>query len=118
MVGRNSVETVAIKDRNDLVPQVLLRAVVAYFQPRRIILFGSRARGTFDQDSDIDLLVLVDDNAPAEKLTLKAGFEAASGYPAATDIIPCRLSTYATRADIVGTLCHIAAREGIVVYER
>ena len=102
----------------ELIPEALLRSVVAYFHPRRIILFGSRARGTFDQDSDIDLLVLLDDDAPAEKLTLRAGFDAASNYPGATDIVPCRLATYAARAGTVGTLCNMAAREGVVVYER
>jgi len=100
------------------VPEPLLRSIVAYFQPRRIILFGSRARGTFDPDSDIDLLVLVDDDAPADKLTLRAGFDAASDYPGATDIVPCRLATFAARSNTVGTLCNTAVREGIVVYER
>jgi hypothetical protein len=104
--------------RADLIPRALLDSVVDYFHPRRIILFGSRARGTADADSDIDLLVLMDDNAPREKLTLRAGFDAARAYPHATDIIPCRVSTFARRSGIVGTLCHTAEQEGIVVYER
>jgi uncharacterized protein len=116
--GRGSVGTVGSDDGATLVPTTLLDSLVAYFRPRQIILFGSRARGTADKDSDIDLLVVIDDDAPKEKLTLKAGFEAASSYPGATDIVPCRLSTYRARADIVGTLCNTAAREGIIVYER
>ena len=49
-----------------LVPPELLDPVVAYFQPRRVIVFGSVARGEAGPDSDIDLLVVLDDDAPAE----------------------------------------------------
>ena len=36
-------------------PSELLDSVVAYIQPRRIILFGPQARGDAGPDSDIDL---------------------------------------------------------------
>jgi nucleotidyltransferase-like protein len=104
--------------RPDLVPPALLESVIRYFRPHRIILFGSRARGAVEPDSDIDLLVLIDDDAPREKLTLQAGYEAARHYPHASDIIPCRVSTYVRRSGIVGTLCHTAEHEGVVVYDR
>lgn len=102
----------------ELVPNALLDSVVHYFQPRRVILFGSRARGSSHPDSDIDLLVVLDDDAPKEKLTLHAGFEAGLAYPGASDIVPCRLSTFASRSRIVGTLCYTAECEGVTVYER
>lgn len=38
-----------------LVPPELLNRVVGYFHPRRVVLFGSRARGESGPDSDIDL---------------------------------------------------------------
>jgi len=44
-----------------LVPRALLDPVVKYFKPQSVILFGSRARGEATRDSDIDLLVIVDD---------------------------------------------------------
>ena len=59
-----------------LVPRELLDPVVAYFKPQRVILFGSKARGEAGRDSDIDLMVVVDDDTPAEKLTLQARYEA------------------------------------------
>jgi len=55
------------------VPAELLDRVVAYFHPRRVILFGSQARGEAGPDSDFDLLVILDDDAPADRLTLRAG---------------------------------------------
>ena len=63
-----------------LIPRELLDPVVAYFKPRRVIVFGSAARGEAGPDSDIDLLVVVDDDTPPEKVTLKAGFESRRTY--------------------------------------
>ena len=102
-----------------LVPPELLDPVVAYLNPRRIILFGSAARGDAGPDSDIDLLVILDDDTPPERLTLRAGDEARHSYtrrPA--DVIPCREVTYKAKRRIAGTLPYEAAREGVVVYER
>ena len=101
-----------------LVPPELLDPVVAYFRPRRVILFGSLARGQAGPDSDIDLLVVVDDDTPAEKLTLDAGYEARRPYRLPADVIPCREDTFRRKCRIVGTLAYAAAHEGVVVYER
>ncbi|MBF0375005.1 MAG: nucleotidyltransferase domain-containing protein [Alphaproteobacteria bacterium] len=100
------------------VPAELLDSVVAYFHPRRIILFGSQARGDAGPDSDIDLLVILDDDTPPEKLTLKAGFESRRGYTSATDVFPCRESVFQRKRGITGTLSYAASHEGVVVYER
>ena len=101
-----------------LVPPELLDGVVAYFCPRRVVLFGSRARGDAGADSDIDLLVILDDDAPAEKLTLRAGWESRRGYDRAVDVVPVRDSVYRRRARIAGTLAYEAEIDGIAVYER
>jgi 6-phosphogluconolactonase len=46
----------------------LLDRVVAHCHPQRVILLGSAARGEIGRGSDIDLLVVVDDDAPPEIL--------------------------------------------------
>jgi uncharacterized protein len=81
-------------------------------------LFGSAARGEAGPDSDFDLLVILDDDAPRDKLTLAAGFGARRTYKRAADVIPCRASAFAERAPIAGTLAHEAATDGVIVYER
>jgi hypothetical protein len=103
---------------SSLVPPELLDPVVAYFRPRRVILFGSRARGDHRPDSDIDLLVVVDDDAPDDKVTVRAGFESRRGCPEIADVFPVRESTFRRKAQIAGTLPRAAALEGVVVYER
>ncbi|HUB44397.1 MAG TPA: nucleotidyltransferase domain-containing protein [Acetobacteraceae bacterium] len=91
---------------------------MAYFQPRRVILFGSAAQGQAGPDSDIDLLVVLDDDAPQDKLTIRAGHEARLPYRRPADVIPCRESTFRRQARVAGTLAYEAAHAGVVVYER
>src|SRR5882672_9932674 len=75
------------------VPRDLLDPVVDYFKPQRVILFGSQARGEASRDSDIDLLVIVDDDTPPQKLTWKAGYEAHRSDRAA-DVFPMRAEEF------------------------
>jgi predicted nucleotidyltransferase len=107
------------KQRASLVPAALLDPVVAYFNPLRVILFGSTARGEAGPDSDIDLLVVVDDDTPAERLTLEAGQEARLSYrDGPADVIPVRESTYRRNTKLMGTLSRAASQDGVIVYER
>lgn len=101
-----------------LVPTELLDPVVAFFRPRRVILFGSAARGEAGPDSDIDLLVVLDDDAPAEMVTLKAGHRARLPYRRPADVIPCRESTFLRKSCIAGTLAYKAASAEAVIYAR
>jgi predicted nucleotidyltransferase len=96
----------------------LLRNIIARLDPRRIILFGSQATGATHRDSDWDLLVVVDDDLPAERIGWRAMYEIHRGIDAAIDLIPCRESTFRERRDVVGSLPWMVATEGVVVYER
>jgi Nucleotidyltransferase domain len=100
------------------VPRDLLDQVVAYFHPRRAIMFGSRARGKAEPDSDVDLLVVLDDDAPLEKRTLRAGCESRQNYHQAADIIPVRDSALQARVRAIGSFAHIILRDEVTVYER
>src|SRR5712672_2803719 len=86
------------------VPRDLLDPVVEYFKPQRVILFGSRARGEATRASDIDLLVVVDNDTPPEKLTWKAGYEAQRSHRAAADVFPMRAEAFERERTVVGTL--------------
>jgi predicted nucleotidyltransferase len=101
-----------------LIPPALLNQVVKYFNPKQVIVFGSVARGEAGPDSDIDLLVIVDDDTPPEKVTLKAGYESRKSYHAPADVIPVREKTFRQNARIAGTLSRAAVLDGVVVYDR
>lgn len=110
----------AVVDRppREIVPEPLLSSVVHVLDPRRVILFGSHAHGAAGPDSDWDLLVVMDDDTPAERLGWRALHQARRGFRGAVDLIPCRESVFRERADVVGSLPWIAATQGVVVYER
>lgn len=100
------------------VPQGLLNRIVARLDPAEIILFGSRARGAPRPDSDWDLLIVLDDDAPPEQTSLRALHEARRGFPGAVDLVPMRAATFRSDAPRPGTLAHEASCEGVTVYRR
>jgi HEPN domain-containing protein len=97
------------------IPRDLIDSVVEYFKPQRVILFGSQARGEATRDSDIDLLVVVDNDTPPEKLTWRAGEEAHCARHTA-DVFPMRAETFERNRAVVNTLAAEADADGIVVY--
>lgn len=98
--------------------QALLTRLIERMQPEEILLFGSYARGESSADSDYDLLVILPDDASAERRSLGFAHAAKRGLGIAADIVPCRRSVFAAKKDVVGTLSHIAAAEGIPIYVR
>jgi predicted nucleotidyltransferase len=69
-----------IDRRTKKVTPALLAAIrdriVDHLHPRKIILFGSRANGTATPDSDIDLLVVLDDKHPLASIKRRDRFGA------------------------------------------
>jgi uncharacterized protein len=103
---------------NTIVPAELLDRIVTHFHPQRVILFGSTARGEAGEESDIDLLVVVDDDTPRDVFSAKSIYQARSSYHGAVDILPCRASELASRARAKGSFADIVLLEGVTVYER
>ena len=102
--------------REDLVREIVNR-LVGYFQPDRIYLFGSGARGEERPGSDLDFLVLLPDGAPRELLLSGREYERLAGIPVPVDVVPIRRSTFEARKDWLMSLPAIALREGRIVYD-
>lgn len=90
----------------------IVRRLVEAYQPERIYLFGSRARGDTGPDSDYDLLVLVD--RPTEPLYCLAqkGFRALRGVPAAVDAVVWDRKTFDSRQHLKASFPGPIVREG------
>ena len=98
--------------------RVAVERIVAQARPQAVILFGSYARGAVSPNSDLDVLVIVDDgvaNCRAESVRLR---RALRGIFMPIDIIVARRSDVERLRDMPGLLYETALREGQVVYER
>lgn len=100
------------------VPAALLRDVVTYFRPLRVILYGSAARGERGPESDLDLAVVVPDDAPARLLHWRAANEARRGHALAVDVVVFRRSAFDAAVTKVGSLPWTIARDGRSIDER
>lgn len=97
--------------------QVMTDRIVEQFDPLKIILFGSHARGEATADSDIDLLVVFAELAHKRETTI-AIRSILADLPVAKDIVvttPAEIEEY---GDLVGPILRPALREGKVIYER
>jgi predicted nucleotidyltransferase len=99
----------------------LKSAILSVANPRMIILFGSQARGTADEDSDVDLLVVEEKNewsSPSRRREIGRIRRALPriGFP-----IDVLLFTPSEVAHWRSAKNHVIARaveEGHVLYER
>ena len=93
------------------------RRLVEQFQPQRIILFGSHARGTADDRSDVDLLVVCPIQGSRRKLMVEMD-RALRGVGFARDIMVLTPEEYERDRQIPGTIARPAWKEGKVLYEQ
>lgn len=91
--------------------------IVGAFQPSRIILFGSHARGTATEWSDVDLLVILP-NVSDKRDTAIEIRRVLGDLPVCKDIVIATPEEVARRGHLVGTVLRSALREGKVLYER
>jgi uncharacterized protein len=97
----------------------VVEQIVEQFDPVKVILFGSLARGEMGYDSDIDLLVVFDHVEWENKRNLTVDIRRAiAGIPVPVDVIVTDVDEIDRQGHIVGTVLRPALREGTVVYER
>ncbi len=86
------------------------------FHPSKIILFGSQARGTADDRSDVDILVICLFEGKRRQLMLEMD-RALRGLKLARDIVILTPEEFERDRHIPGTIARPAWREGKVLYE-
>lgn len=107
----------SLKNRKREVIDRMVRRIVKRFDPDRIILFGSHARGTAGPDSDIDLLVVMPVSGSTRKKAVEIGV-ALHDINVPKDIVVTTPEEFEWRKEVVGTIERPAVREGKVLYAR
>ncbi|MHB9037085.1 MAG: nucleotidyltransferase domain-containing protein [Armatimonadota bacterium] len=97
--------------------RVMVERITGRFNPERIILFGSQARGDARSDSDIDLLVVLPtcDNRRAATVSI---MKSLADLPVGKDIIVTTPQELETRGKLASTVLYPALHEGKVLYAR
>ncbi len=99
----------------DLLDQITQRLVSA-LNPEQIILFGSHAYGEPNEDSDIDLLVIISQsNEPRYRRARKA-YQALRGMGIPKDLLVMTREEVRRKAAVPSSLVSQALRQGKVLY--
>ncbi len=91
------------------------RLVDAY-QPERMYLFGSKARGDAGPDSDFDLLVVVPDTAAEDRKQSRLAYERLWGTGTAADVLVWTRERFESRTCLRASLPGTILREGRLLY--
>lgn len=107
MISRNIIEEVK-------------KRLVEALNPLEIYIFGSYAWGTPDEESDLDLLVVVDqiENDKQRHRALVEGFTVLSGLRISKDILLYSKAEFDEIASNVTTLCYKVKRQGKKIYAK
>lgn len=93
----------------------LVDRLVESLHPRRIVLFGSAARGQMSRDSDIDVLIVMPDTADRRQ-TLRTAGRALFGLGRPKDIVVATEDDIRRYGDDPSLVIGAALREGREIY--
>ena len=95
----------------------IVSRIVKRFDPDKIILFGSQARGDTATYSDVDLLVIMPVPHTRRRLATEIDLSLV-GIDLPADVIVVTPEEVQRNQDRIGTIIRPAIREGKVLYER
>ncbi len=95
----------------------MVKRIVSRFDPDKVILFGSHARGDAGPDSDVDLLIVMAVSGSKREKAIEIGV-ALHDIRLPKDLIVTTPEEFEWRKDTIGTIEWPAWREGKVMYAR
>ena len=105
----------SLESLNPLLAEIVGRLVQSY-QPERIYLFGSAARRDAQAHSDLDLMLIVPDEAPPERRRSRLAYQVLRGTGAAVDVLVWTRQAFEERLHLKASLPSTVLREGRLIY--
>lgn len=102
---------------SDSIINSITQRLVERFHPKKIILFGSQTRGTADEHSDVDILVICPISG-SRRAMMVAMDRAMRGLNIARDIMVLSPKEFDIDRFIPGTVARSAFQQGRVLYEK
>ena len=96
----------------------MVSRIVTKFDPDKVILFGSYARGTAGPDSDVDLLVVfrhLEDTRRKKAIDIRV---ALNGMGSPKDVVVRTPEDLEQEKKVAGTIGREVQKDGKVLYER
>jgi predicted nucleotidyltransferase len=95
--------------------QTLLARIDAACNPIEVILYGSRARGDANVQSDWDLKVIVSDDAPETVMSPLFGWRLQEGSGVHADVSVARLSEFQADLEVANSAASHIVDDGILL---
>ena len=109
-------DSVRVPSSEDAVLRAIVERLVQIYQPERIYLFGSVARGDAGPGSDYDLMIIVPDSAPRELRDPGLAYRAIWRLGAAVDPLVWMRTQFDSRLHLRASLPATVQREGKLLY--
>jgi predicted nucleotidyltransferase len=97
--------------------QMVVQCLIEVANPKKIILFGSYARGNATRDSDLDVLVVTSHEVKSPRRESVRLRNSLSDINMPMDIVVVPFSRFQTLRQKLGLIYREADRQGKVVYE-
>ena len=99
--------------KSDKCLSTLVELCRAELRAEEVWLFGSRARGDFHDDSDWDVMVIIDDEAPDDMTDPMTLWQVKKRVDLPLDLLAVKKSDFLSAQNVVTTLSHEVKREGV-----
>ncbi len=100
----------------DIQIQEAANRIVAALKPKKVILFGSYARGDATEHSDLDLLVVAPENYTKKMDAVIKGYDAVQYLDIPVDVLVYSNESYAKKSNWCSNPAYWASREGKILY--
>ena len=101
---------------SNLLNEIVQRLVNA-LHPEKIYLFGSHAYGQPNDDSDVDLLIVVNDSDLPIRMKIIESYRALSGLLAPAEIKVVAQTVFEKRSQWLNSIERVVAEKGKLLYE-